>query len=62
MSEDLDIKVYTEEGTLWKGILERAEKAILNSQAEIEINELIVKHAKKRVKRETVPVPNPLAG
>lgn len=50
--KDLGIKIGTKEGVIWKGIKDKAEKSLLNYKVEIEINEMILKFAKSKIKEE----------
>lgn len=50
MTEDLKLKVVSKERELWENIKKRSEAQVLQSNAEIEINETIVKLAEDKCK------------
>lgn len=50
--EDLGIKIGTPEQAYWENVLEQSKKLLLDAHANIEINQMIVKLAEKKIKEK----------
>ena len=50
--KDLGVKIGSKEEAFWTSVKVKAEEDILNAQRQIEINDLIIIHAKTRIAQE----------
>ena len=50
--KDLGVKMGTKEEATWKIILKQAEELVIKGKTDLEINDMIVELAKKRIAEE----------